>query len=52
MKTTYEVTAVLNLKKIIAESREVAQSLNKFVDNLEEIEKKYEEPQGESEEEE
>ena len=39
----------LNLKKIIAESREVAQALNEFADNLERIEKKYEEPQ-ESEE--
>ena len=39
----------LNLKNIIAESREVAQALNEFADNLERIEKKYAEPQ-ESEE--
>ena len=47
--TAYEITAELNLKKIIAESREVAQALNEFADNLERIEKKYAEPQ-ESEE--
>ena len=41
----YEVMAELNLKKIIAESREVAQALNEFADNLERIEKKYAEPQ-------
>ena len=46
---TYEITAELNLKRIIAESREVAQALNEFADNLERIEKKYAEPQ-ESEE--
>ena len=39
----------MNLKKIIAESREVAQALNEFADNLERIEEKYAEPQ-ESEE--
>ena len=39
--TSYEITAELNLKKIIAESREVAQALNEFADNLERIEKKY-----------
>lgn len=38
---TYEITAELNLKKIIAESREVAQALNDFADDLERIEKKY-----------
>ena len=38
---TYEITAELNLKKIIAESREVAQALNEFADNLERIENKY-----------
>ena len=38
---TYEITAEMNLKKIIAESREVAQALNEFADNLERIEKKY-----------
>lgn len=42
---TYEITAEMNLKKIIAESKEVAQALNKFADNLEQIEKKYTEPQ-------
>ena len=41
----YKITAELNLKKIIAESREVAQALNEFADNLEQIEKKYAEPQ-------
>ena len=42
---TYEITAEMNLKKIIAESREVAQALNEFADNLEQIEKKYAKPQ-------
>ena len=42
---TYEITAELNLKKIIAESREVAQALNEFADNLERIERKYAEQQ-------
>ena len=46
-----EITAEMNLKKIIAESREVAQALNEFSDNLERIEKKYAAPQ-ESEEQE
>jgi hypothetical protein len=45
----YEITAEINLKKIISESREVAQALNEFADNLERIEKKYAELQ-ESEE--
>ena len=44
-----EITMGMNLKNIIAESREVAQALNEFADNLEQIEKKYAEPQ-ESEE--
>ena len=35
----------MNLKNIIAESREVAQALNEFADDLERIEKKYAEPQ-------
>ena len=39
---TFEITAEMNLKKVIAESREVAQALNDF-------EKKYAETQ-ESEE--
>ena len=38
---TYEVTAEMNLEKIIAETREVAQALNEFADNLERIEEKY-----------
>lgn len=46
---THKITAELNLKKIISESREVAQALNEFADNLERIEKKYAESQ-ESEE--
>ena len=41
---TYEITAEMNLKKIIDESREVAQALNEFADNLEQIKKKYAEP--------
>jgi len=40
---TYEIIAEMNMKKIIAESREVAQALNEFAYNLERIEKKYEE---------
>jgi hypothetical protein len=46
---THEITAEMNLKKIIDESREVAQALNEFADNIEQIEKKYAEPQAESE---
>ena len=42
---TYEITAEMNLKKIIAESREVAEALNEFADDLERIEQKYAEPQ-------
>ena len=41
----YKIKAELNLKKIAAESREVAQALNEFADALEQIEKKYAEPQ-------
>lgn len=41
--TTLELE--LNLEKIIAEVREVAQAFNEFADNLERIEKKYAEPQ-------
>lgn len=41
----YEITAEMKLEKIIAESREVAQALNEFADNLEQIEKKYAESQ-------
>ena len=36
-----KITAKLNLEKIIAESREVAQALNEFADALERIEKRY-----------
>lgn len=37
----YEITAEMNLKNIIAESREVSQALNGFADKLEEIQNKY-----------
>ncbi len=42
---TYEVRAGINMKKVIAEWREIAQAINKFVDNLERIEEKYAESQ-------
>lgn len=42
---TYEITAELNLKKIIAEIRETAKAFNEFADNLEQIEKRYAETQ-------
>ena len=48
---TYKITAEMNLKKIIAESREVAQALNEFADNLERIEERYTEPQKSEEQE-
>ena len=48
---TYEITAEMDLKKIIEELREVAQALNEFADTLERIEKKYAEPQERSGEE-
>lgn len=35
------ITVEMDLKNIIAESREVAQALNEFADNLEQIEQKY-----------
>lgn len=41
----YEITAEINLKKIIAETREIVQALNEFAENLERIEKKYTESQ-------
>jgi hypothetical protein len=41
----YEITAEMNLKNIIAESREVAQALTEFANNLERIERKYAELQ-------
>ena len=37
----YEITAEMNLKNIISESKEVAQALNVFADKLEEIQSKY-----------
>lgn len=49
--TPYKITAEMNLKKIIAESREVAQALNEFADNLEKIERKYADSQKNEEEE-
>lgn len=39
-----EIKMELNLKTIIAETKEVAEALNEFVDTLEQIEKKYVEP--------
>lgn len=48
-KQKYEITAELNLEKIIAESREVAQAMNDFADELERIEKKYADPRAEGE---
>lgn len=41
----YEITAEINLKKIITELKEVTQALNEFINNLEQIEKKYTESQ-------
>lgn len=40
----YIIEPELNLKNIITESRDVAQALNEFADNLEQIEKKYAKP--------
>lgn len=37
----YEITAEMNLKKIIAEVKEFAKAMNKFAEDLEQIEKKY-----------
>lgn len=45
MATPEIITVEMNLKNIIAKSREVAQALNELADNLERIEKKYAEPQ-------
>ena len=47
----HKITVEMNLKNIIAESRGVAQALNKFADELEQIEKEHGDPQ-ESEEDE
>jgi len=41
MKSTYKITATMDLSYLISEAREVAQALNEFADNLEIIEKKY-----------
>ena len=41
---THVIVPELNLKNIIAESREVAQALKEFADDLEQIEKKYADP--------
>lgn len=40
---TYQIAAEMNLQKFIDEAREVAQALNEFADNLERIQKKYDE---------
>ena len=37
----YEITAEMNLQTLVAETREVAQALSEFADDLERIEKKY-----------
>lgn len=37
----YEITAEINLKNIISESKEVAQALSDFADKLEKIQNKY-----------
>ena len=39
----FEIMAEMNLQNLINESREVAQALSEFADNLERIEKKYDE---------
>lgn len=47
----YRITAEINLKKLIAEAKEVAQALDEFADKLEQIEEKYTRPQKSEEEE-
>lgn len=47
----YELKGEMNLKTIIAETKEVAQALLEMAEKLEKIEKKYAEPQAEIEEE-
>ena len=42
----YEITAEMNLKTIIAETKEVAQALLDFADRLTEIDEKYSEEDG------
>lgn len=45
----YEITAEMNLRNIIEETREVSRALYEFADKLESIERKYKELQNESE---
>lgn len=45
----YEITAEMNLRNMIEETREVSRALYEFADKLESIEKKYKELQKESE---
>lgn len=40
---TYNITATVNLNNLISEAREVAQALSDFADNIERIERKYDE---------
>lgn len=42
---THKITAEMNLKDFIAQTREIAQAMNEFADNIEQIEKKYAKPQ-------
>lgn len=46
----YEIIAEMNLSRVIEEAKEVSKALYEFADKLESIEKKYKEPQSESEE--
>jgi hypothetical protein len=46
----YEITAEMNLRNIIEETREVSRALYEFADKLESIERKYKKLQKESEE--
>lgn len=45
----YEITAEMNLRNIIEQTREVSRALYEFADKLESIERKYKELQKESE---
>jgi hypothetical protein len=45
----YEITAEMNLRNIIEETREVSRASYEFADKLESIERKYKELQKESE---
>ena len=42
---SYKIKAELNLNNVIAKTREYAQAVNEFADNLERIERKYAEQQ-------